>query len=207
LIRALSGHTVHTAQARGWDALSNGALLNAAEEAGFERCGRRSTGADHKHRHDHGRESHAPNHDKLILRQDAVLAIHRRRARDSEIRGDGNVLGALDEIPKSAGCPGRSGRSWRAGGEHANSVRFGSPVEHVSVAVRNARRIDASGSEFGAEADDPIAFREYRRPPDHGTIVTSVGHDVHLTWALDEGASGSYLLRGALAGPDEVLLG
>jgi hypothetical protein len=37
LIRALlPGHTVHTAQSRGWDTLSNGALLNAAEEAGFE---------------------------------------------------------------------------------------------------------------------------------------------------------------------------
>ena len=36
LARALSGHTIHTAQARGWDALSNGALLNAAEDAGFE---------------------------------------------------------------------------------------------------------------------------------------------------------------------------
>lgn len=31
-----SGHTVHTAQARGWDTLSNGELLTAAEEAGFE---------------------------------------------------------------------------------------------------------------------------------------------------------------------------
>jgi hypothetical protein len=36
LIRALPGHTVHTAQAKGWDTLSNGALLRAAEEAGFE---------------------------------------------------------------------------------------------------------------------------------------------------------------------------
>jgi hypothetical protein len=36
LIRALSGHTVHTAQAKGWDTFSNGALLRAAEEAGFE---------------------------------------------------------------------------------------------------------------------------------------------------------------------------
>jgi hypothetical protein len=36
LARALSGHTIDTAQARGWDTLSNGALLNAAEEAGFE---------------------------------------------------------------------------------------------------------------------------------------------------------------------------
>ena len=36
LARALSGHTVHTAQARGWDTLSNGALLNAAEGPGFE---------------------------------------------------------------------------------------------------------------------------------------------------------------------------
>ena len=36
LARALSGHTVHTAQAKGWDTLSNGALLTAAEEAGFE---------------------------------------------------------------------------------------------------------------------------------------------------------------------------
>lgn len=36
LARALSGHTVHTAQSKGWDTLSNGALLNAAEEAGFE---------------------------------------------------------------------------------------------------------------------------------------------------------------------------
>jgi hypothetical protein len=36
LARALVGHTVHTAQSRGWDTLSNGALLNAAEEAGFQ---------------------------------------------------------------------------------------------------------------------------------------------------------------------------
>ena len=36
LVRALSGHTVHTAQTKGWDRLSNGALLDAAEEAGFE---------------------------------------------------------------------------------------------------------------------------------------------------------------------------
>ena len=36
LARALSEHTVHTAQSRGWDKLSNGALLDAADEAGFE---------------------------------------------------------------------------------------------------------------------------------------------------------------------------
>ena len=36
LARALSGHTVHTAQAKGWDALSNGELLSAAEKEGFE---------------------------------------------------------------------------------------------------------------------------------------------------------------------------
>ena len=36
LIHALPGHTVHTAQAKGWDTLSNGELLNAAEKAGFE---------------------------------------------------------------------------------------------------------------------------------------------------------------------------
>jgi hypothetical protein len=36
LARTLSVHTIATAQAEGWDALSNGALLNAAEEAGFE---------------------------------------------------------------------------------------------------------------------------------------------------------------------------
>jgi hypothetical protein len=36
LARALSGHTIQTAQAKGWDTLSNGALLNVAEEAGFE---------------------------------------------------------------------------------------------------------------------------------------------------------------------------
>jgi hypothetical protein len=36
LIRTLPGYTVHTAQAKGWDTLSNGALLEAAEEAGFE---------------------------------------------------------------------------------------------------------------------------------------------------------------------------
>ena len=34
--RVLSGHTIQTAQAKGWDTLSNGALLNAAEEAGFK---------------------------------------------------------------------------------------------------------------------------------------------------------------------------
>jgi hypothetical protein len=33
LARALPGHTVITAQAKGWDKLNNGALLNAAEEA------------------------------------------------------------------------------------------------------------------------------------------------------------------------------
>src|SRR5215475_11522045 len=36
LIRAFSEHTVVTAQSKGWDRLSNGALLNAAEEAGIE---------------------------------------------------------------------------------------------------------------------------------------------------------------------------
>ena len=36
LARALPGHTIHTAQSKGWDTLSNGALLDAAEEAGFE---------------------------------------------------------------------------------------------------------------------------------------------------------------------------
>ena len=36
LIHALPGHTVHTAQAKGWDTLSNGAVLKAAEEAGFD---------------------------------------------------------------------------------------------------------------------------------------------------------------------------
>jgi hypothetical protein len=36
LARALSEHTVQTAQSRGWDTLSNGSLLNAAEEAGFD---------------------------------------------------------------------------------------------------------------------------------------------------------------------------
>jgi len=36
LAPALSGHTVHTAQAKGWYTLSNGELLSAAEEAGFE---------------------------------------------------------------------------------------------------------------------------------------------------------------------------
>jgi hypothetical protein len=36
LARTLVGHTVHTARSRGWDALSNGELLDAAEEAGFD---------------------------------------------------------------------------------------------------------------------------------------------------------------------------
>ena len=36
LARALSLHTVITAQTKGWDRLTNGALLNAAEEAGFD---------------------------------------------------------------------------------------------------------------------------------------------------------------------------
>jgi hypothetical protein len=36
LIRGLPGHSVSTAQSRGWDRLSNGALLKAAEEAGFD---------------------------------------------------------------------------------------------------------------------------------------------------------------------------
>ena len=36
LARALPGHTVITAKARGWDRLSNGALLNAAEAAAVD---------------------------------------------------------------------------------------------------------------------------------------------------------------------------
>ena len=36
LARALPGHTVITAKARGWDRLSNGALLNAAEAAAID---------------------------------------------------------------------------------------------------------------------------------------------------------------------------
>jgi hypothetical protein len=36
LALVLSEHTVHTAQSKGWDSLDNGALLNAAEEAGFD---------------------------------------------------------------------------------------------------------------------------------------------------------------------------
>ena len=36
LARALSVHTIHTAQTQRWDTLGNGALLDAAEEAGFE---------------------------------------------------------------------------------------------------------------------------------------------------------------------------
>lgn len=36
LTLALAGHTVVTAQAKGWDRLDNGALLDAAEEARFD---------------------------------------------------------------------------------------------------------------------------------------------------------------------------
>jgi hypothetical protein len=36
LIRALASHTIITAQARGWDKLDNGSLLDAAEAAGAE---------------------------------------------------------------------------------------------------------------------------------------------------------------------------
>ncbi|MGB7078490.1 MAG: hypothetical protein WBD53_14980 [Xanthobacteraceae bacterium] len=36
LIRALAGHNIVTAQGRGWDKLDNGALLDAAEDAGIE---------------------------------------------------------------------------------------------------------------------------------------------------------------------------
>src|SRR5215472_2774949 len=36
IARFLKGHTVVEAIARGWDRLSNGDLLNAAEEAGFD---------------------------------------------------------------------------------------------------------------------------------------------------------------------------
>jgi len=36
LARRLEGHTVSTAEERGWGRLENGALLIAAEEAGFE---------------------------------------------------------------------------------------------------------------------------------------------------------------------------
>ena len=36
LARVLPGHTVITAQSRGWDTLNNGAVLDAAEEAAVE---------------------------------------------------------------------------------------------------------------------------------------------------------------------------
>jgi len=36
IARCLSGHTVITAKGRGWDTLSNGELLEAAERAGFD---------------------------------------------------------------------------------------------------------------------------------------------------------------------------
>lgn len=36
LARLLPEHTIHTAKSRGWDTLSNGALLSAAEEEAFE---------------------------------------------------------------------------------------------------------------------------------------------------------------------------
>ena len=36
LARALAGHRVTTARARGWERLSNGVLLKAAEEAGID---------------------------------------------------------------------------------------------------------------------------------------------------------------------------
>jgi hypothetical protein len=36
IARRLHGHTVVEAIARGWDRLGNGALLRAAEEAGFD---------------------------------------------------------------------------------------------------------------------------------------------------------------------------
>ena len=36
IARALKGHIIKEAKAQGWDTLSNGDLLKAAEEAGFE---------------------------------------------------------------------------------------------------------------------------------------------------------------------------
>jgi len=39
---ALVGHTVVEARERGWDKLSNGDLLNAAEAAGFKYCSRQT---------------------------------------------------------------------------------------------------------------------------------------------------------------------
>lgn len=36
IARALEGHTVKEAKAQGWDTLSNGELLKAAEDAGFD---------------------------------------------------------------------------------------------------------------------------------------------------------------------------
>jgi hypothetical protein len=36
LMQALAGHTIITAQARGWDTLENSALLDAAEEAAVD---------------------------------------------------------------------------------------------------------------------------------------------------------------------------
>ena len=45
LALVLSERTVHTAQSKGWDRLDNGALLNAAEEAGFDLCSQPTGGS------------------------------------------------------------------------------------------------------------------------------------------------------------------
>ena len=36
LVRFLTGHSVEEARARGWEELTNGELIDAAEQAGFE---------------------------------------------------------------------------------------------------------------------------------------------------------------------------
>jgi hypothetical protein len=49
LARALPGHTITTAQARRWVKLNNGALLNAAEEAGLDLQARAIVGRHDQH--------------------------------------------------------------------------------------------------------------------------------------------------------------
>src|SRR6478672_419452 len=80
-------------------------------------------------------------------------------------------------------------------------------MDATSVAVRNVRRINATGFELWSELHDAIALGEYRRPPNHRRAATGVFHTVYLTRRLDERASRLHVFGAALVGSDEVLLG
>ena len=87
-------------------------------------------------------------------------------------------------------------RFWKDGNPRHAAISRTQPKNKNSsvVAIRHAYRINATGFELRAELDDPVALREYCRPPNHGNFIAIVSNAMHLTGRLDESTPGSQFL-------------